>query len=220
MSSLLTAMQLADSAFPSGMYTLSHGLEGYTQAKAITAETLPALLDDLLLHSIGPGDLTALVLANRGESLTEIENALHATVLVAEMRAASIRTGRQLLDTARHAFGGPTIGELHELVAAKRLRGMQPVISGVVHRALGVDARQAATGAAFGFASSFVGAALRLRVVDHRVAQTVLNGSFSSIERAVEEALTRTVDEIGGCVPLAEVMSSNHERADARLFAT
>lgn len=220
MKSQLTAMQLADSAFPSGMYTLSHGLEGFTQAKAVDARTLPRLLDDLLVHSVGPGDLTAFALAHRGEDLIDIESALHATVLVAEVRAASIRTGRQLLDTAVHSFGGPTILELQEMVVGKRLRGMQPVVSGVVHRALGVDLREAATGAAFGFASSFVGAALRLRVVDHRVAQTVLNGAFPTIERVVDEALARPIEDIGGCVPMAEMMSSNHERAQARLFAT
>ena len=215
---MLAAMQLADSAFPAGMYTLSHGLEGFTQARAISAESLPALVQDLLLYSVGPADLTALVWAWRGE--LSVEDALHASVLVKEVRLASIRTGKQLLDTSLHAFGLPEIEKLHVRVKAKELRGMQPIVSGVVQQALGVGEREAVAGAAFGFASSIVGAALRLRVVDHRQAQTVLNSSFESIERAVGEALDRDIDDVGGCVPMAEIMSSQHERATARLFAT
>ncbi|MGW4815246.1 urease accessory protein, partial [Kitasatospora cineracea] len=38
LAALLVSLQLTDSAFPSGFYTLSHGLEGYAQAKAVTPD--------------------------------------------------------------------------------------------------------------------------------------------------------------------------------------
>ncbi|WFR72692.1 hypothetical protein P9209_01645 [Prescottella defluvii] len=63
---LLGCLQLADSAFPSGLYTLSHGLEGYAEAGRVDASTLAALLDGLLRHSVGPADGTASALAHHG----------------------------------------------------------------------------------------------------------------------------------------------------------
>ncbi|MBB1019292.1 hypothetical protein G6023_13550, partial [Dietzia sp. DQ11-71] len=37
LSTLLLALQFTDSSFPSGMYTLSHGLEGLRQLGAVDA---------------------------------------------------------------------------------------------------------------------------------------------------------------------------------------
>lgn len=62
---LLVSLQLTDSAFPSGFYTLSHSLEGFAQAGLVTPETVGALLHDLLRNGVGPSDATALALAHR-----------------------------------------------------------------------------------------------------------------------------------------------------------
>ena len=61
---LLVSLQLTDSAFPSGFYTLSHSLEGFAHAKAVDSGALPHLLESLLLHGVGPADATALALAH------------------------------------------------------------------------------------------------------------------------------------------------------------
>ncbi|MGW6088779.1 urease accessory protein, partial [Oerskovia enterophila] len=59
-SALLVSLQLSDSAFPSGFYTMSHGLEGFSQARLVDRGDVEGLLTGLLLHSVGPGDATAL----------------------------------------------------------------------------------------------------------------------------------------------------------------
>ncbi|WP_306673364.1 urease accessory protein UreF, partial [Streptomyces sp. UH6] len=100
MDRLLVSLQLTDSAFPSGFYTLSHGLEGFAQAGAVDAGSLPALLHDLLRHGVGPADATALALAHRAaaaedwETVAAVDTRLHATKLNREMRQAATRTGR------------------------------------------------------------------------------------------------------------------------------
>ncbi|GAA2117067.1 urease accessory protein UreF [Kitasatospora saccharophila] len=223
---LLVCLQLADSAFPSGFYTLSHGLEGYVQARAVTPETLPALLADLLRHGVGPSDATALVLAHRAatagewELLAAVDRRLHATRLNRELRLAATRTGRQLLDIARESIGGEALERYADLVAAKRAPGCQPVAVGVAHAAAGVPVEQAATSDLFAFCGSFVGAALRLRLTDHRKAQVLLRGAAPIIRETVEAALARELADLGGCVPVADAMSGRHERAEARLFMT
>ena len=222
----LAALQLADSAFPSGLYTLSHGLEGYTQAGAIDAATLPDLLADLLHGSAGPADASAFALAHRAagagdwDRLAAIDRRLHAVLLIREVRTASIRTGRQLLDVSGHAFGLPELDPLRKMLRDKRIHGMQPVISGAVHAALGVPARAAVAGGLYALAAGFVGAAVRLRVVDHLRAQAVLFGAGPVIAEVTERALTAEIDDIGGFAPMLEVYSARHERSGARLFVT
>ncbi|MGW1173261.1 urease accessory protein UreF [Kitasatospora sp. NPDC002543] len=221
---LLVCLQLTDSAFPSGFYTLSHGLEGYAQARAVTPDTLPALLADLLRHGVGPSDATALVLAHRAATagdwgqLAETDQRLHATRLNRELRLASTRTGRQLLDIARESVGGEALERYAGLVAEKRAPGCQAVAAGVAYASAGVPVEQAVTSDLFAFCASFVGAALRLRLTDHRKAQVVLRAASPVIREVVSAALVREPADLGGCVPVADAMSGRHERAEARLF--
>jgi urease accessory protein len=222
----LVAWQLADSAFPSGSYTLSHGLEGYAQDRAIISAELPALLDDLLLHAIGPADATALALAHRGASADDwglvcgADERLHASKLTREPRQASLRVGRQLLDLCGEVFPSTPLTRLTELVTAGETPGTQPVVVAVVCASASVDRARAVTTNLFAFCSSFAGAALRLRLADHRSAQTLIRGAAPAIEQATDAALRRRLDDIGGCAPMADVMSAQHELAEAKLFAS
>ena len=226
LDALLVSLQLTDSAFPSGMYTLSHGLEGFAQARAVDQDTVPELLADLLRYAVGPAGATALALAHRAttaadwDALVEVDQRLHATQLNRELRLASTRTGRQLLDTARLAFGDPALDRYAELVAGKRTPGCQPVATAVAHAAAGVPVAQAVAGDLFAFCVSFTGAALRLRLTDHRRAQVTLRRAAPLIEEVTAAALGRDLHDLGGCVPMADVMSGRHERAEARMFAT
>ena len=226
LDALLVSLQLTDSAFPSGRYTLSHGLEGFAQADEVDADTLPALLADLLRHSVGPADATALALAHRAvragdwDALVEVDQRLYAAKLNREQRLASTRTGTQTLDTARLALGGEALSRYAELVAAKRTPGCQPVVAGVAYAGSGVPVGQAVTGDLFAFAVGFTGAALRMRLTDHRRAQVTLRELAPVIEEVTADALTRELADLGGCVPMADVMSGRHECAEARMFAS
>ncbi|GAA2887221.1 urease accessory protein UreF [Streptomyces mexicanus] len=225
-AALLSGLQLTDSAFPSGYYTLSHGLEGFQQARAVTPRTLPALLTDLLRHSAGPADATALALAHRAvgaqdwDEVVAVERRLYATKLGREARQATVRTGRQLLDLAGEVYATWQVARYRELYADGAVRGCQPVVAAAVHAGNGLTTRQAVTCELFAFAASFVGAALRLRLTDHRRAQVVLHTAAPVIEETVEAALRRDLADLGGCVPVADVMAGRHERAEARLFAS
>ncbi|WP_246212574.1 urease accessory protein UreF [Streptomyces abyssomicinicus] len=226
MDRLLVSLQLTDSAFPSGFYTLSHGLEGFAQAGAVDAGSLPALLHDLLRHGVGPADATALALAHRAataedwETVAAVDRRLYATKLNREMRQAATRTGRQLLDLAAEVFGADGIARHLRAVTDRRVPGTQAVAAGVVYAASGVPARQAVASDLFAFCASFAGAALRLRLTDHRRAQSLLREAAPVIVETTHAALTRELADLGATTFAADVMSARHERAEARLFAT
>ncbi|MFJ1837739.1 urease accessory protein UreF [Streptomyces sp. NPDC088175] len=226
LGTLLVGLQLTDSAFPSGFYTLSHSLEGFAQAGAVDRESLPPLLEDLLLHGVGPADATALALAHRATragdpaAVVRIDEHLFATKLGREMRQAATRTGRQLLDLAAEVFDRPEIAAHFDRVVHRGTPGTQAVAVGVIYAATGVPVRQAVASDLFAFCASFAGAALRLRLTDHRGAQTLLRGAAPVIEAATEAALRRELADVGATVFASDIMSGRHERAEARLFAS
>ena len=223
---LLTCLQLADSAFPSGFYTMSHGLEGFSQAKWVERDDLEDLLRGVLRHSVGPGDATALARAHDAVGagdwarVVEVDSSLHASKLNAEMRKASVRSGHQVTDVALEAFGGPQLQEWSRLVTSKATPGCQPVAAAVVHASMGVGAEEAVISDLSAFAASFLGAALRLRLTDHRHLQVVLHALADDIAEVAAQAARRELDDMGGFAPMADVASAQHEQAPARLFAS
>lgn len=223
---LLASLQFADSAFPSGFYTMSHGLEGFSQARLVSQGDVQPLLAQLLLHSVGPGDATALAAAHRAaadgdaELVQEVDHRLFASKLNAEMRRASVRSGHQLIDLGAELIAQPLLSEYSGRVRSRATPGCQPVATAVIYAASGVPARQAVASDLFAFSASFVGAALRLRLTDHRHAQAILLDTAGAIEQATEAALERGLADLGGCAPMADVMSAQHEKAEARLFAS
>ncbi len=223
---LLVSLQLSDSAFPSGFYTMSHGLEGFRQAGLVASGDVRALLEDLLVASVGPGDATALARAHEAavvgdwQRVEEVDRLLFASKLNAGMRTASVRSGRQLMVIAGEVFGLESTGEYASRVAARTVPGCQPIVSAVCYAATGVDGQRAVASDLFAFCASFVGAALRLRLTDHRGAQVMLREIAPTIEDVTADALARSVDDVGGYAPMADISSARHERADGRLFTS
>lgn len=227
---LLVSLQLNDSAFPSGFYTMSHGLEGFHQRGLVNSDSVGDLLEDMLVTTVGPGDATALARAHGAatrrewDAAVDLDNQLFASKLNFELRVASTRSGRQLADIARETFadspGGDDIAEWASLVKARRTPGCQAVVTGVCYAATGVPITQAVASDLFAFAVSYVGAALRLRLTDHRSTQVLLRRVQPVIEAVTADAIVRPAADIGGFTPVGDIMSAGHERAEARLFTS
>ncbi|MDX6740432.1 urease accessory protein UreF [Actinocorallia sp. A-T 12471] len=224
---LLAQFQLTDSGFPSGMYTLSHGLEGYAQLGLVGPDGLRALLTDLLYHSVGPADAAALVLAHRAvraddwDRLVEVDRRLHAIKLSREQRTASVRTGRQVLDTAASAFAVPEGDRLAGLVADRTTPGNHAVVVGTLYAGLDVPVERAVAGDLYAFAASWAAAAVRLARTDFRRAQALLREVRPDIAAVAATALAAADPrDLHGAAFVADTVSAAHERAQARLFVT
>ena len=233
LGSLLSLLQLSDSAFPSGRYTLSYGLETLVESGHLTvpaeSSALVALLGDSIRFGAAPSDGLALACAHRAagpdgsadlERVTRVDLRLTAVKLPREARDASTRTGRAVLATATAAIGGTALHDYAELVKRGRSPGNHAVVIGLLSARLGVPCLDAVVGELYAFSASWVAAAVRLGLVDHRTAQAVLHRSRPVIADAALQAVDRDVAQISSCTPLLDVMAMRHEEAELRLFAS
>ncbi|MFI0481398.1 urease accessory protein UreF [Actinomadura sp. 9N215] len=223
---LLAQLQLTDSGFPSGLYTLSHGLEGYVQLGLAEAEDLAALVSGLV-RAAGTADAAALALAHRAVSadewdrVVETDRRLHAMKLNQEQRTASVRTGRQVLDSAGAAFASAPAARLGRLVADRATPGNHAVVVGAVHAGLGVPVRHAVASDLYAFAAGCAAASVRLGRIDFRRAQGLLREVRPEVVRAAGAALAvRDPRDLHASTPAADAVAAAHERAEARLFVT
>ena len=89
----LTLMQLSDSFFPSGMYTMSNGLETVFDQKRVRSESdVYDFLENILEQQLGPADSVALSNAydcaknDDISGIIQCDEILHSMKLIEETR--------------------------------------------------------------------------------------------------------------------------------------
>ncbi len=228
----LSVLQLSDSGFPSGRYTLSHGLEAFAQEGLVESpcspESLAALLADDVRLAVAPSDGVALACAHRAvgadgtvdvDLVLRADRRLTAIKLARETRDASTRSGRALLSAAP-TVAGVTMGGYAHLIEVGHAPGNHAVVLGLLEALLGVARLEAVAGELWAFSAGWVAAAVRLGLADHLAAQLLLRRVRPVLVGAAERAVAGDVADISSCAPLPDVMSMRHEQADVRLFAS
>jgi urease accessory protein len=219
-------MQLSDSFFPSGMYTTSSGLEALFYAgKVTTPREFGRLADSYLQMQVGLADCIALGNAFKAASLSdlrlaeEIDQRLYSMKLPAEMREASIRTGRRLLASVSGFVRSGFLQRYQRSVAKGRALGTQPVVLGVVSSVLGIEMEDSALILLYSSLVALIGAALRLGIIDHNEGQRVIHSSKRAIAELAKNA-SKDPSEMRQFFPALEVAQMAHERMESRMFVS
>lgn len=225
-ASLIATLQLADSFFPSGTVTLSHGLEAFISLNPRSQREIPQLLEDYLSSKITPCDLVAYAHAyraaeaNDGERLQAIDQYVTAVWLPHELRQGSIRSGRALLETLAPLIAIPVFQTFTQTVREGQSAGNAAVCLGIVCVGWQVPLRAGGIVLLYTFAISFLGAALRLGCLGHREAQRILLGLRPQFPALVDAALERELEEISSFAPLADIRAMQHAYLPVRLFSS
>jgi len=221
---LLNALQLSDTFFPTGLYTLSHGLEAFVQAGLVSKTEVEALVRDYLENVLGPADGVALSHAHRATEgrdlgrLIEIDRRLFAMKLIREARESSRRVGKRMLTTALKLSPDSLLKDYWGAVHAGACPGNSAAALGAVAATLGIARRQAMLIELYTFATSILGAAMRLVRLDHEEAQLILAQLRPLMIRVVQENIDKGLQEMRAFAPLIDIMGAVHERARVRLF--
>ncbi|MER5525974.1 urease accessory UreF family protein [Streptomyces sp. NPDC002677] len=217
---------LADGRFPAGGHAHSGGAEAAVKAGRITGA---ATLEEFCrgrLHTAGlvAGALAAAAVL--GVEVRELDAAADARTPSPALRGAARRLGRQLLRAARATWPGP---ELDGLAREFPKGAHQPVVLGVVARAAGLSAEDAAYCAAYECVSGPATAVVRLLSLDPFEATGALARLAPEVDRVVDRAVEaarrvvaggETDDLPAGSAPLLEIGAEWHAGWAVRLFAS
>ncbi|VEP11313.1 Urease accessory protein UreF [Hyella patelloides LEGE 07179] len=227
MNNQLALMQLADSFFPSGSFTLSHGLEYLVQTKQIkTVVELQNFLQILLLNKIGSCDLVALIHGYRGSQQNNwqlIQNAdrqLFSQTLIEKNRQTQQKSGRALLMVAQETWQDKKLEQLQQKIAAKQFYCLHPIVFAVVAEIAGINEQNTALAFLHNLITGLLGAAIRLGVIGHIQAQKTLLFLTSDITTTYQQAKTLKLSEIWSCTPTIDLAQMQHQKLQTRLFAS
>jgi len=222
-------LQISDSAFPTGAFAYSNGLEALARAGRFQSVAALESYLDAYLKQAGEFDLAFLsdahATARAGSSEspedTEAFDSLclewDATLWNQSVRKASLRQGRALLDSLSETF--PHAGltalkrntaeewDLHFLPALGRALGL-----------LGASVEQACWVYLHGLIRDQMAAAMRLGLIGPRSAQSIQARALANAEARMHEAILPPHREAWRSAPLVEAGQGGHGFLYSRLF--
>jgi urease accessory protein len=220
----LAWLQLHDSAFPSGRFVHSNGLEAWLGAHpAADVELVGSVVEAHLRHNVATLDAVCVAHAHRAgpvEELAELDHLLRAHKLSAAARTASESCGRQLALAARRTLPPLAREEFLLRAAAGETPANLAVVEGVVHRALSIEPSRAVLGHLRSALSGMFSAAVRLGRIGPLEAQRRLFAAAPLLGRLTRNALDTPLGELAAVTPELDVYAMRHETTAARLFST
>jgi urease accessory protein len=211
--------QLADSAFPTGGFAHSAGLEAavqwgeVTSANDLTAFTRSALTQ--IARSTIPIVCTACSDPIQYESLDRLTHALLTNHVA---NRASRAQGQAMLTAADRIFPSPDLAAMRQSVRTQRLHGHFAPVFG---RIMGIlNTTRDLAGQLFLFISlrGIISAAVRLGAVGPMEGQRIQHELGSEATTIAARCSALTLDDITQTAPLVDLLQGTHDRLYSRLF--
>ena len=200
-------------AYPVGAFTYSHGLEWAVEAGDVRdVATLIAWIADVLRHGAGRTDAVLLACACRAAGVGDTA----ALAEVAELAEALAPSAERLLETA--SMGAAFAEVTAAAWSADPRPAAYPVALGCAVAQHGIPLDQAVPLYLQAFAGNLVSAGIRLGVAGQTDAQRALASLMPLSAAVAAEAITLTIDDIGGSVLRSDIASMRHETQATRLF--
>ena len=215
-------MQLADSFFPSGMFGLSGGLESSVKTGRVkNGNDILRFVRQQIKFQMVPCDCAVFAAVRRAAKKGDVARALaadnmcYSMKLVREVRTASARSGRQLLNTLVHMTNDNFAKKFYAKVVAKESAGTYPACLAVAACALHIPEKSALRMMLYSYCVSIVGSAVRLGVISHIEGQSILTQLAHNVN-----SIKVSSTELWQFAPLTEILQMQHEQDDLRMFIT
>jgi urease accessory protein len=217
-------LQLCDSAFPSGAFSHSFGLETAIAERGVTdAATVRAWIASYLEHSLATLDARAFVLGMRGVAgIAELDLTLAASVFPNDVRTANRRLARATLE-AYLAMGidDPAVGAYRDAILSGCASGQHALACMLGYRAIGAPAEDAVCGYLSSAAAALAAVAARAVPLGQRDVGALLWSLRAPIADFTRSACSaRSLDDLTSSALICEIDAMRHAALDARLFAS
>jgi urease accessory protein len=216
MSDWLT-WQIVDSAFPTGVFAHSWGLESAWQHGEVEDSAALQRFVEASVHQAGYAVLPLVNAAfddpERYEALDELADAFLVNTVA---NRASRTQGRALAATADRVWPTPRLELLRHRIDASCAHAAP--VSGAVFRTLGLTRVATQRLMLYGTARGVLSAAVRLGVVGSYEAQQMQHACAPWLERVAEECGTLGAGDLAQTAPLIDILQAGHDRLYSRLF--
>jgi urease accessory protein len=209
--------QLIDSAFPSGGFAHSLGLEAAYQAGEVGGErSLRQFLKDALLQA-GYTVMPLMTSAHREPlRLGELDAIADAFLTNAVANRASRVQGRAFVAACARIW--PSDGMRSIEAEARQLCGHQAPLMGAALRGLDLPLPTAQRMVLFQACRGVLAAAVRLGIVGPYRAQRLLHDSAPDIDVLLARCASLDVSSLAQPAPVLDLLQSAHDRLYSRLF--
>lgn len=221
----LHLIQIHDTAFPTGSFAHSFGIETYIQENILQNEhNLKQFLDMYIRHNLASADAIfvkeAYFFAQQQDekALIHLENICHGIKLSPETRKASAMMGRQFLHTVHQLSENELIMLWHEKLKNKEIKGHYSIVYGIYTAILGVDVKMALEMFLYSSISALVQNAVRAVPLGQMSGVKTIFALLPVILETARRVMTLGLDDLDNNSIALEIASMKHEFLHSRLF--
>jgi urease accessory protein len=216
----LRLLQALDPLFPIGAYTLSGGLETYTQLSLVRNKDTLREYIEAYLYFLPGGDLGFAALSAKGADYVALDEICAARLSPYELRKGSERLCANFLKAQKALRAVPELSEYQDKITGKLCGGYFPIAAGLFIKSLGLTVREALEQYCYGIISSAVNHAVKLVPLRQTDGQEVLSGAFGRIGAAVSRAMAADISELGASGCGFDLRAMQHESLPGRLYTS
>jgi urease accessory protein len=211
--------QIADSAFPTGGFAHSAGLEAATHfGQAHTADRLDAHVH-ALLWSVGNASLPFVAETyDRPDQLWEVDRKADAFLTNHVANRASRTQGRAFVATCARVFDEPVLVSVAAQTRTRAVCAHHAPMFGASLAALAVERHDALAAYLYVTLRGIASAAVRLGIVGPYEAQRLQQRHMSTLDTVADRCSALTSSEAASTAPLFDLFMATHDRLYSRLF--
>ncbi|KXH80976.1 urease accessory protein UreF [Sporosarcina sp. HYO08] len=218
-------MQIHDTAFPTGSFAHSFGMETYIQENVIRKEDdLREFCDMYLRQNLASTDAILVKEAYRlakeqdKQGLIRLENICHAIKLSPETRKGSAMMGRQFLQTVHSLNDEELLTFWYEKLKNKEIKGHFPIVYGIYTALLGIDLKMSLETFLYSSITSLVQNAVRAIPLGQTSGVQTIFSLLPVIQETASHVMTLDLDDLDNNSVALEIASMKHEFLHSRLF--
>jgi urease accessory protein len=213
-------LQLADSAFPTGGFAHSGGLEAAFRLGEITGGEALARYLRQHLGNVGRASLPFVAGAYDDPGRVGEVDALADALLLNHVANRASRTqGRAFLSTCARVFDAGALRPLVDKARARAIHAHLGPMFGATLAAIGVERRETLGLYLYFALRGSVSAAVRLGAIAGPLeAQSLQAGLTTALDDVLEQCERLGLDEAATVAPVLDVMAQVHDRLYSRLF--
>lgn len=225
-------MQLSDSFFPSGMFSMSGGLESLFHRKVITnTKQVHEFILEQIEFQLIPCDCNILMTTmdavknNNISEIIDIDKKFYSMKLTKDLRNSLVRSGKQIFRCLMHVINENNkknyfLNQLKEKIENNQTPCTYPVALGIYTQLQEIPISSAMKIMLYSFSSSVVSAAIRLGIIQHLDAQKILGLLADQVNDFISSKIKEKTRDIWQLTPMTEIHQMIHEHNDSRMFIT